>query len=188
MTIHLENEFKVPLSVERTWAALTNIPLVAECVPGASLARHDGNGGYQGKVGLSMGPIAVEYNGDIQVVSQDDAAHILTLQAKGKDMRGQGTASARFVVQVTGGPDETKAMLVTDVEVTGRVAQFGRGIMQQVASKIVQQFSANLRRELMRDPASPTAEGARFGTAALAAIGAAAVALIGVLVVRRRRR
>lgn len=150
MGIHLENTFDVPVAADLAWEALVDIPLVATCVPGASIDGQDSGGAYLGKVGLKLGPVAVEYHGRIEVVERDDALRVLSLRAQGKDVRGQGNANATFTVKVHPDGATTTARIVTDVDVTGRAAQFGRGIMEQVARRLVSQFSTNLSKRLTR--------------------------------------
>lgn len=187
MSIHLENEFAVPTDADGAWAALVDIPLVAGCVPGASIESRDPDGSYRGKVGLSLGPVSVEYDGRIEVVRQDDHARVLSLRAEGRDGRGQGTVNASFTLHVEPDGATTRARLVTDVDVTGRVAQFGRGIMEQVARRIVAQFSTNLARLVGDSEAAAATAPPERGTWTFAAAAGVTAGALWFLIRRRLR-
>ncbi|MEU6263235.1 SRPBCC family protein [Saccharopolyspora shandongensis] len=188
MSIHFENTFSVPVDADRAWNALVDIPLVASCVPGASIDGQDSSGAFLGKVGLRLGPVAVEYRGRLEVVDRNDASRVLSVRAEGEDARGQGSANARFTLEVQRDGTATTARVVTDVDVTGRAAQFGRGIMEQVARRVVGQFSSNLSKELAReDTVATTSAPARPArTDQLVPIGVAVVVGVIWLVLRRR--
>jgi carbon monoxide dehydrogenase subunit G len=193
MTIRLENTFTVPVDVERAWSALVDIPLVASCVPGASIEGRDPAGAHLGKVGLRLGPVAVEYQGRIEVARRDDAARVLSLCAQGADSRGQGAANAHFTLEVKPHGAETTAHVITEVDVTGRAAQFGRGIMEQVARRLVGQFSTNLGLKLTGHPTvdctepggETAATTARLRRERAASIGLGVAAALGWLMWRR---
>jgi carbon monoxide dehydrogenase subunit G len=170
MAIHLENIFAVPVTLDRAWNALVDIPLVATCVPGASIEGQDSDGAYLGKVGLKLGPVAVEYHGRIEVVDRDDSSRVLSMRAEGKDARGQGNANATFTLEVQPDGATTTVRVLTDVDVTGRAAQFGRGIMEQVARRLVGQFSTNLNKRLSHEE-PPVPGGTPIPTQSSTAVG-----------------
>jgi carbon monoxide dehydrogenase subunit G len=194
MAIQLENVFAVPVALDRAWNALVDIPLVATCVPGASIEGQDSGGAYLGKVGLKLGPVAVEYHGRIEVVDRDDSSRVLSMRAQGRDTRGQGNANATFTLEVQPDGATTTVRGVTDVDVTGRAAQFGRGIMEQVARRLVGQFATNLSKRLTHEEATvaggtptPTQPSTAVGRDLLVPIGVGAAAGLVWLIFRGLR-
>lgn len=141
------NEFTIPLGIDETFAVLTDLERVAPCMPGATLEEVEGND-YRGKVKVKVGPMSLTYAGTATVTEQDPEAHTARIEASGRERRGGGTASAdvRANLQDTGG--ETVVTVVTDINVTGKPAQFGRGVMADVGAKIIDSFARNLRSEL----------------------------------------
>jgi carbon monoxide dehydrogenase subunit G len=152
----LAHRFSVPTAVEETWAHFQDIAQVAECFPGAHVTEHDEDS-FHGSVKVKLGPIALVYNGSGTFVEKDDAAHRFVVDAKGKDKRGNGTAGAKVTLSMestaSGGTD---VEVLTDLAVTGKPAQFGRGVMQDVSDKLLGQFVACLEQRLGPDASSPT--------------------------------
>lgn len=136
----LSHEFTVPASVEETWAALNDIASVAECFPGAQVTEVDGDT-FKGTVKVKLGPIALVYNGTGTFVEKDEATRTMTIAAKGKDKRGNGTAGADVVATMSEADGSTRVQVVTQLAVTGKPAQFGRGVMQDVSDKLLGQFT-----------------------------------------------
>ena len=136
----LAHRFSVPTAVEETWAHFQDIASVAECFPGAQVSSAEGDS-FSGSVKVKLGPIALVYNGSGTFVEKDDAAHRFVVDAKGKDKRGNGTAGAKVTLSMastaSGGTD---VEVLTDLAVTGKPAQFGRGVMQDVSDKLLGQF------------------------------------------------
>jgi len=146
--MQLTHRFTVPTPVEETWAHFQDIASVAECFPGATVTSADGDT-FAGSVKVKLGPIALVYNGSGTFVEKDEAAHRFVVDAKGRDKRGNGTAGAKVELSMTdaaaGGTD---VEVVTDLTITGKPAQFGRGVMQDVSDKLLGQFVECLERRL----------------------------------------
>ena len=153
----LSHQFAVPTPVEETWAHFQDIASVAECFPGAQVTEAEGDS-FSGSVKVKLGPIALVYNGSGTFVDKDEAAHRFVVDAKGKDKRGNGTAGAKVTLAMapstSGG---TEVRVDTDLAVTGKPAQFGRGVMQDVSDKLLGQFVACLEQRLGAGPAAPAA-------------------------------
>lgn len=135
----IENEFRVSAPLEETWAVLTDIPTIAPCMPGATLTSVEDDA-YIGKVKIKVGPVTADYEGKATFVSKDDATHRAELSAKGRDSRGSGNAQALIVAQLTGEGESTLVRIDTDLKVSGKVAQFGRGVMVDVSTKLIAEF------------------------------------------------
>jgi carbon monoxide dehydrogenase subunit G len=162
----IDNEFTVSVPIERAWDVMLDLQKIAPCLPGAAIQEEKADGEYDGTMKVKIGPITANYKGMVKVEEADEENHRAVLQATGRDARGQGTASATIVstLQEEGG-DSTKVSVETDMKLTGRAAQFGRGIAQDVATKMLNQFAECLEREISGGPG----EGAREGAAASAA-------------------
>jgi len=145
--VELEHHFTVPASVEETWAAFNDPEVVAPCFPGATLISVDGDT-FTGSAKIKLGPIALQYNGTGTYVERDEQARRAVIEAMGKDKRGNGTANATVTAQLTPDGDGTAVHVTTDLAVTGKPAQFGRGVMQDVSDKLLLQFVACLQAKL----------------------------------------
>jgi carbon monoxide dehydrogenase subunit G len=145
--MELSHRFTVPLGVEETWAHFNDIASVAECFPGAQVSEADEKS-FAGSVKVKLGPIALLYNGTGTFVEKDEAAHRFVVDAKGKDKRGNGTAGATVTVAMTDTGGATDVSVETDLAITGKPAQFGRGVMQDVSDKLLGQFVACLEQRL----------------------------------------
>ncbi|KRF25930.1 SRPBCC family protein [Phycicoccus sp. Soil803] len=140
--MELSHSFTVPATVDQTWATFMDLPLVGGCFPGATVTEVTDEG-FAGTVKVKLGPIALVYSGTGAFVERDDAAHRAVIEAKGKDKRGNGTAGATVTIQLAeAGNGSTRADVQTDLAVTGKPAQFGRGVMQDVSDKLLGQFIA----------------------------------------------
>ncbi|SDK37166.1 Carbon monoxide dehydrogenase subunit G [Nocardioides sp. YR527] len=139
----LTHEFTVPTSVEETWDSFLDIGSLAECFPGAQVTSAEGDT-FTGTVKVKLGPIAMVYAGSGTFVEKDEAARRLVVEAKGRDKRGNGTAGANATLTMAPEGTGTKVEIVTDLAVTGKPAQFGRGVMQDVSDKLLGQFVACL--------------------------------------------
>jgi uncharacterized protein len=149
----LTHRFTVPTSVDETWSVFQDIGSVAECFPGATVTSFDGDS-FTGSVKVKLGPIALVYNGSGTFVEKDEAAHRFVVDAKGKDKRGNGTAGANVAVTMTDSGGSTDVEVVTDLAITGKPAQFGRGVMQDVSDKLLGQFVDCLEQRLSGPPAA----------------------------------
>jgi carbon monoxide dehydrogenase subunit G len=146
--VELTHRFTVPTGVEETWAHFQDISSVAECFPGATVTSVDADT-FSGSVKVKLGPIALVYNGSGTFVEKDEAAHRFLVDAKGKDKRGNGTAGAKVTLTMTPGDGgATHVEVLTDLAITGKPAQFGRGVMQDVSDKLLGQFVACLEQRL----------------------------------------
>src|SRR5688500_18518651 len=132
--MELSHQFTVPTGVAETWAHFEDIASVAECFPGAQVTLAEGDS-FAGSVKVKLGPIALVYNGTGTFVEKDEAARRFVVDAKGKDKRGNGTAGALVTVTMTDAGGSTDVEVVTDLSITGKPAQFGRGVMQDVSDK-----------------------------------------------------
>jgi uncharacterized protein len=150
--MELTNDFRVGVPVERAWAVLTDVELIAPCMPGAQLQEVEGDE-YRGVVKVKVGPITAQYKGAAKFVERDEAAHKAVLRAEGRDTRGQGNANATITATLEADGDGTAVSVVTDLTVTGRVAQFGRGVMADVSAKLLGQFVDCLETKLLVDVA-----------------------------------
>ena len=137
--MELTHEFTVPATVDQTWEALNDIESVAGCFPGATVTSAEGDT-FEGSCKVKLGPIALVYNGTGSFVEKDEASHTMRIEAKGKDKRGNGTAGADVVATLTDSGPETQVKVVTDLAITGKPAQFGRGVMEDVSNKLLDQF------------------------------------------------
>ena len=145
--MELSHRFTVPIGVEETWAHFNDIASVAECFPGAQVTEADEES-FSGSVKVKLGPIALLYNGSGTFVEKDDEAHRFVVDAKGKDKRGNGTAGAKVTVSMAEAGGSTDVSVETDLAITGKPAQFGRGVMQDVSDKLLGQFVACLEQRL----------------------------------------
>lgn len=156
MSTRLDNEFTVPVPTDQAWAALLDVERIAPCMPGATLDSIDGDA-YTGRVKVKVGPITVTYRGQARIVKREEADHVAVIEAKGKEARGSGTAEAHITAALHEEDGATRVSVSTDLNVTGRVAQFGRGVMADVSAKLVDKFAANLAEELAKQPAENAA-------------------------------
>ncbi len=140
----LLNEFTVNRPIEETWAALTDVERIAPCLPGAELQEIEGDL-YRGVVKVKLGPVSTAFKGHAQFVERDDVAHRAALKCQGRDTGGKGNADALITAQLEAVSTEiTKCVVATELHITGKVAQFGRGIMGEVSEKLMGQFAHNL--------------------------------------------
>ena len=144
----LENEFTVDAPLDEAWEVMLDLERVTPCLPGASLTEQEGDE-YRGKMTVRLGPVKQEYNGTVKFEETDESDHRAVLKADGKDQRGQGTASATITSTMTEENGGTKVHVETDMQLTGRAAQFGRGVQQDVAAKLLTRFADCLEKEIL---------------------------------------
>ncbi|WP_020666694.1 SRPBCC family protein [Amycolatopsis nigrescens] len=149
----LEHEFTVPASLDEVWRAVLDPERVAPCMPGATLTEVDGDS-FKGTVKVKLGPISLLYKGSAEFVTKDEAARKVVVKAAGKDARGAGTAAATVTLTLTEEGGSTTGKVDTDLSITGRPAQFGRGLISEVGGKLLDSFAACLSEKL----AAPAAE------------------------------
>ena len=152
----LNHEFIVNVPVNDAWIILTDLERIAPCLPGAQLTEVEGDT-YRGQVKVKVGPIVAQFKGQASFVTRDDLAHTASLKGEGRDTTGKGTASAIITAQLTSvTPTSTKCTVVTDLTISGKVAQFGRGALADVSDKLLKQFSENLNQLIASAPATTT--------------------------------
>jgi len=144
----LENEFRVDVPVEEAWRVLLDVERIAPCMPGAQLQEVEGDE-FRGIVKVKVGPITAQYKGAARITDVDDVNHRAVIQAEGRDTRGQGNASATVTANLQPDGDGTRVNIDSDVTITGKVAQFGRGVIADVSGKLVDQFVACLESDVL---------------------------------------
>ena len=135
----LDHDFRVDAALPDAWLVLLDLERIAPCMPGAQLQEVEGDE-YRGLVKVKVGPITAQYKGVARIVETDDTAHTVVIRAEGRDTRGQGNASATITATLSADGDGTRVVVETDLSVTGKVAQFGRGVMADVSTKLLGQF------------------------------------------------
>ena len=161
--MQFSNEFTAPAPPDQVFDTLMDVRGVAGCLPGASIGEDTEDGGLEATVAVKVGPIRMSYGGTVHVVSRDDAARTASMRVRAREQRGQGTAEATLgLAVVEDGAGGSRATVTTDLMVTGRVAQMGAGIMQDVASSMVDDFAACLSARLTpaSAPEAPSPPGA----------------------------
>ena len=152
----LNHEFIVNVPVNDAWVILTDLERIAPCLPGAQLTEVEGDT-YRGQVKVKVGPIVAQFKGQASFVSRDDVAHTASLKGEGRDTTGKGNASAIITAQLTSvTPTSTKCTVVTNLTISGKVAQFGRGALADVSDKLLAQFSENLNQLINSSPTPAT--------------------------------
>ena len=166
--MELNNEFRVAVPAAKTWQVLTDVERVAPCIPGAQLLSVDGDD-FTGAVKVKVGPITVSYKGDASFQEKDEAAQRVVIKASGKETRGSGNAAALVTAQLKDeGTHGTTVSITTDLTISGKAAQFGRGVLADVSSNLIGQFAKNLEADLLGG-AAPSAATTATSTAAPAA-------------------
>ncbi|WP_431923352.1 SRPBCC family protein [Amycolatopsis tucumanensis] len=157
--MRLDHEFTVPAPPAEVWKAVTDPERVAPCMPGATLTKVEGET-FTGTVKVKLGPISLLYKGSGEFLETDEQARRIVIKASGKDSRGAGTAAATVTVTLSEENGGTKGSVATDLNVTGRPAQFGRGMISEVGGKILDQFATNLADRLgsAETPGAPAEE------------------------------
>jgi uncharacterized protein len=161
--MELHNSFVVPADLDTAWAALLDVERMAPCMPGATLDGIDGIDGndFVGSVKVKLGPVSIVYAGKARFVSNDDATHVAVIDGTGKETRGPGSAKALVTVRLEQeSSDRTLVDVGTELTITGKAAQFGGGVMQDVAGRIIDQFAANLSALMGTTGAEAAAAGA----------------------------
>ncbi|KQX67041.1 SRPBCC family protein [Angustibacter sp. Root456] len=168
----LQHTFTVPIGIDEAWSAFTDIERIAPCLPGATITSVEGDE-FHGTAKVKLGPIALQYAGKGLWVSRDDTTYQAVIEAQGKDKRGNGTAGATIRAHLEPEGEGTRVVVDTELKITGRPAQFGRGVIQDVGTKLLDQFAACLVTRL--GEAAPD-EAAPVEAEAVSAPEAAAVA------------
>ena len=174
--MQLVNEFVVPRPIDQTWDVLNDVERIAPAMPGATLTDHVDDV-YHGKVKVKVGPVTAQYAGTAQFKERDEAAHHMVLEATGKESSGRGRASALVNVDLAAEGAQTRVKVVTDLTISGPLAQFGRGAIAEVSSKLLGQFVTNLESMVLADEPTPAAGTETAGTPATAAPSASAASV-----------
>jgi carbon monoxide dehydrogenase subunit G len=165
--MQLEQSFEVAAPLERVWEALIDVERVAPCLPGAAVTGRNDDGSYDGSFKVKIGPTSAAYSGKLMMENVDEDSRTATMQAQGRDRRGQGGAKATIVSKLTpgeSGPDTTRVEVVTDYHITGRLARFGRGgMIEDISNRLLGEFAKCLQTSLAGDGSS--AGGAAAGGA-----------------------
>ena len=146
--MEINDSFRVSTPIDDTWKVLTDIEGIAPCLPGAQLQEVEGDE-YRGVVKVKVGPITAQYKGTATIAERDEANRRLVIDASGRDTRGAGNAKATIIVTMAAEGAGTKVDVATDLTVTGKVAQFGRGVLGDVSTKLMGQFVENLERDVL---------------------------------------
>lgn len=144
----LENTFCIAVPIDESWRVLLDIERVAPCVPGATITSHDGDK-YSGNIKVKVGPIALKYAGIIEMRSTDEAAKVVVFEGSGREARGNGTASAVITCRMSESGGSTDVFVETELDITGKPAQFGRGALAEVSNKLIGQFATNLAEQIL---------------------------------------
>ena len=153
--MQLDHEFTVPVPAAQAWPVLLDIERIAPCMPGATITKVDGDD-FEGTVKVKVGPITVTYGGSAGFLEKDESDRRAVIEARGRETRGTGTATARVVAQLHDEGPATRVVVSTDLAITGKPAQFGRGVMSDVGAKLLGRFADCLSEQLAAAPAPAT--------------------------------
>lgn len=157
--MRLRNEFEVGVPLERTWATLLDVPRVARALPGATIGGEPEAGAWHGTMKVKLGPVTTEYAGSARVQDVDEDERVVSYRVEGREARGQGSAAATITTRLAGADAGTRVVVETEMQVTGRQAQLGRGLMEDVAGAILGDFAGRLERELRGEAAGAAGDG-----------------------------
>jgi carbon monoxide dehydrogenase subunit G len=173
--LKLHNEFTVPVALERAWEVLLDLERVAPCLPGAQLHGGDGRE-FQGQMTIKLGPVVSRFQGSVRIEEADAGSHRAVMRAQAREARGAGTAAATITTEMTPVAAGTRVAVETDIQLSGPAAQFGRGVMQDVSSKLIGRFADCLADEMAADGWGSVTRGADEATPADVASGPGATA------------
>ena len=152
----LEQSFEVQAPVGEVWAALIDVQRVAPCLPGAEITETGDDGSYRGTFQVKLGPATAAYAGELKLESTDEAAHVCVMRANGRDKRGQGSAKATITSRMSEAAGGTRVEVETDLQITGRLARFGRGgMMEDISNRLMGEFADCLAKQFGRDASEP---------------------------------
>jgi uncharacterized protein len=146
----IKNDFEVGQPVEKVWRFFDNIPQVASCLPGAELTDDLGHDKYQGRVAVRMGPVRLQFAGTAEITERDEAARRVVVHAAGAEEKGRGQASMVVTATLTRAPRGTRVAVAQDLQLSGAAAQYGRGMISDVTSVLMRDFSANMQDRIER--------------------------------------
>lgn len=164
--MELKNEFEVSAPVEQAWPFLLDVTSVAECVPGGELLEKLNNRSFKGRISVKLGPVLLAFEGIANFTKIDEISHCTRVEAQGTDKKGRGTAQANVAMQLIPNGAATKVLIVTDLQLAGSVAQYGRaaGLIAEVSQHLVDEFAANLNRRIGSSSAAAATDGANTPT------------------------
>jgi uncharacterized protein len=158
--MRFENHFDVDSPIDSVWDAVLDVERVAPTVPGAQVLERTGDDAYKVAIKVRVGPMSMTYRGEVEIAERDDESHRAVMKARAKEARGQGTADADVTMQLRGENGRTSATVTTEVELSGKAAQMGQGVLQDVAGRLVETFARNLATMLEGGEAAPAAPAA----------------------------
>jgi hypothetical protein len=169
--LRLENRFEVAAPIDQAWVLLNDIPRVVPCMPGAELTEAVDENTWKGLVHVRLGPVAFEFGTDVTREIQDDAGRRVVLVTKARERRGRGSAQARIESSLAEADGKTSVEIVTDLTLQGAVAQYGRGLVPEIAGQLTRQFAANVASLLEREHEPPEAPAAPAPTKPVGGLG-----------------
>jgi carbon monoxide dehydrogenase subunit G len=152
--MQFDNKFEVASPIDTVWGTLLDVEQVAPCMPGAEVLEQTGDKSYKVQIKVRLGPVSMQYRGEVEIVDADDSAHQARMVAKATEARGQGTANAEILMKLAEQDGKTQATLTTDLRLSGRAAAMGQGIVKDVASKLTDTFAECLQKKLAGEPAA----------------------------------
>jgi uncharacterized protein len=155
--VRFENRFDVAAPLEEVWAAVLDVERVAPTVPGASVLERVSDDAYKVAIKVKVGPMSMTYRGEVEITERDEAAHRAVMKARAKESRGQGTADADVIMELAGSDGTTSATVITEVQLSGKVATMGQGVLQDVSGRLIGTFAQNLA-AMLAGPPTPAAE------------------------------
>jgi uncharacterized protein len=158
--VKLENSFEVAAPIERAWALLNDVPRVVPCMPGAELTETIDENRWKSKMHVKLGPISLQFDTDVVREAEDPTAHSVVLATKARELRGRGGAQAKIQSSLSEADGRTRVEIVTDLTLQGAVAQYGRGIVPDVAAQLTKQFAQNIASLLEQESMPPEPGGA----------------------------
>ena len=148
--MRLENSFRVPAPPEEAWKLLNDVPAVVPCMPGAELTEVVSDRQYKGKVHIKMGPVSLSFNGDVDITERDEVAKRMVMKAKGSEMKGKGQAAATVISSLERSGSGTRMRISQDIDLSGPLAQYGRGMIQDVSGSLMNEFADRIQADLSR--------------------------------------
>jgi uncharacterized protein len=142
--MEFENTFSVEAPIEEVWKLLLDVERIAPCMPGAQVLERAADDAYKVAIKVKLGPMTMNYKGDVEIIDKDPATHAATMKARAREARGQGTAQANMRMSLQGENGKTRASIVTDLQMSGRAAAMGRGLVRDVAASLTDTFARNL--------------------------------------------
>jgi carbon monoxide dehydrogenase subunit G len=152
--MEFQNEFDVKAPLDEVWNTVLDVEKVAPCVPGAEVLEKVSDDAYKVGIKVKVGPVSMQYSGEVEIVERDPSSHRAVMTAKAREARGQGTANANVKMSLSGNGDSTHGSIATEVQLSGRAAAMGQGVIKDVSARIVDQFAENLAAMLGGEPAA----------------------------------